>query len=96
MSNVVLVIVGLGAIAAGVSSGSVEGPDDGGGDFGQGDPLSIVLTGANFAVLLAGILGALAGAREYGSGITATIRPGVVTGLLGHCRRRPPCRRRSS
>jgi ABC-type transport system involved in multi-copper enzyme maturation permease subunit len=46
----------------------------GGGGFGNGDPLSTVLTGADFAVLLVGVLGALAGAREYGSRmISATI-----------------------
>lgn len=70
---VVLVLVGLGAIAAAVSTGSVTAPGDGEG-FGGDDPLSTVLTGADFAVLLAGILGALAGAREYGSRmISATI-----------------------
>ena len=47
--------------------------EDGGG-FGNSDPLSTVLTGADFAVLLVGVLGALAGAREYGSRmISATI-----------------------
>ena len=75
LGTVILILVGLGAIAAAVSSGSVTGPEGGGGnEFGEGDPLTIALTGANFAVLLAGILGAMAGAREYGSGmIGATI-----------------------
>jgi ABC-2 type transport system permease protein len=73
LGAVVLVLVALGAIAAAVSTGSVTTPDDRGG-FGGDDPLSTVLTGADFAVLLAGILGALAGAREYGSRmISATI-----------------------
>jgi ABC-2 type transport system permease protein len=73
MGGVVLLLVGLGAIAAAVSTGSVTTPEDGGG-FGNGDPLSTVLTGADFAVLLVGVLGALAGAREYGSRmISATI-----------------------
>ena len=66
MGAVVLLLVGLGAIAAAVSTGSVTTNEDGGG-FGNGDPLSTVLTGADFAVLLVGVLGALAGAREYGS-----------------------------
>ena len=65
MGGVVLILVGLGAIAAGVSTGSVTTQD--GGGFANGDPLSTVLTGADFAVLLVGVLGALAGAREYGS-----------------------------
>ena len=74
MGAVVLLLVGLGAIAAAVSTGSVTTPEDGGG-FGNGDPLSTVLTGADFAaVLLVGVLGALAGASEYGSRmISATI-----------------------
>ena len=73
MGGVVVVLVGLGAIAAAVSTGSVTASGDGGG-FGNGDPLSTVLTGADFAVLLVGVLGALAGAREYGSRmITLTI-----------------------
>jgi ABC-2 type transport system permease protein len=73
MGTVVLVLVALGAIAAAVSTGSVTTPENGRG-FGGDDPLSTVLTGADFAVLLAGILGGLAGAREYGSRmISATI-----------------------
>jgi ABC-2 type transport system permease protein len=73
MGAVVLVLVGLGAISAAVSTGSVTAPQDGPGSSGD-DPLSTVLTGADFAVLLAGVLGALAGAREYGSRmISATI-----------------------
>ena len=51
MGAVVLLLVGLGAIAAAVSTGSVTPPEEGGG-FGSGDPLSTVLTGADFAVLL--------------------------------------------
>ena len=72
MGAVVLLLVGLGAIAAAVSTGSVTTPEEGGG-FVNGDPLRTVLTG-DFAVLLVGVLGALAGAREYGSRmILATI-----------------------
>ena len=59
-------LVGLGVIAAAVSTGSVT-TQDGGSQFGNSDPLTTVLTGADFAVLLVGVLGALAGAREYGS-----------------------------
>jgi ABC-2 type transport system permease protein len=68
----VLVLVGLGAIAAAVATGTVSTPD--GDGPGGSDPLSIVLTGAQFGVLLIGVLGCLAGAREYGSRmITATV-----------------------
>lgn len=70
MGTVVAMMVGLGAISAAVST---SGTSDGDG-FGVGDPLTIALTGADFAVLLVGVLGALAGAREYGSRmISATV-----------------------
>jgi ABC-2 type transport system permease protein len=70
---IVLVLVAVGAISAAVSTGSVTAPKNGAG-FDGDDPLSTVLTGADFAVLLAGVLGVLAGAREYGSRmISATI-----------------------
>ncbi|WP_024286076.1 ABC transporter permease [Cellulomonas sp. KRMCY2] len=74
LGSTLLVLVGFGAIAAAVSTGSVatpEGGGGGGGPFGGSDPVSTVLMGANFAVLLMGILGALAGAREYGSRMIA-------------------------
>jgi hypothetical protein len=70
----VLLLIGIGAIAAAVSIGSVTPPDDGGPGFGGTSALDTVLTGANFGVLLLGVLGCLVGAREYGSRmITATI-----------------------
>ena len=72
MGAVVLLLVGLGAIAAAVSTGSVTTQEDGGG-FGNRDPLSTVLTGADFAVLLVGVLGALAGARGTPRMISATV-----------------------
>ena len=73
MGALVLLLVGLGAIAAAVSTGSVTTQEQGGG-FVSGDPLRTVLTADFAAVLLVGVLGALAGAREYGSGmIRATI-----------------------
>lgn len=72
MGSVVLVLVALGAIAAAVSTGSVAAPGNGGGPpFGGAGPVSTVLTGANFAVLIMGVLGSLAGAREYGSRMIA-------------------------
>jgi ABC-2 type transport system permease protein len=76
MASVVIVMIGFGAIAAAVSSGSIAAPDDasGPGPFGGGGPLSTVLTGSTFAVLLIGVLGSLAGAREYSSRmISATV-----------------------
>lgn len=66
------VLVGFGAIAAAVSTGTVAPAGGGDGDrFAGADPVSTVLTGAMFGVLLMGILGALAGAREYGSRMIA-------------------------
>jgi ABC-2 type transport system permease protein len=70
----VAVFVGFGAIAAAFSTGSVSAPQGGGPPVSDSDPLSTVLTGAQFGVLLIGVLGCLAGAREYGSRmITATV-----------------------
>lgn len=76
LGSALALLVGFGAIAAAVSTGSVAPPEGspGGGaadPFGAMDPVSTVLMGANFAVLLIGILGALAGAREYGSRMIA-------------------------
>jgi ABC-2 type transport system permease protein len=74
LASFVLILVGVGAVAAAVSTGSVSSPRGGGGQASSSDPLSTVLTGANLAVLLIAVLGCLAGAREYGSGmITATV-----------------------
>jgi len=67
----VVLLVGFGAIASAVSSTGSGGPPGGQDSF---DPLTTVLTGANLAVLLIGVIGCLAGAREYGSRmITATM-----------------------
>lgn len=62
MGAVVALVIGLAAIASALT-GDGGGPDR--------DPLQTVLAGADFAVLLVGILGALAGAREYGSRMIA-------------------------
>jgi ABC-2 type transport system permease protein len=72
LGSVLLILVGIGVIGALLSTGAL--PDDGGDGFGGDGPLATVLTGADFAVLLVGVLGALAGAREYSSRmITATV-----------------------
>jgi ABC-type transport system involved in multi-copper enzyme maturation permease subunit len=63
-----VVIVGFGLMAALVASGDVSAPTRGPA-FASGDPLSTVLTGAFFAVLIVAVLGVLAGAREYSSGM---------------------------
>lgn len=76
MAAIAVIMIGFSAIASAVASGSVTTPDnaDPGSPFGGDGALSTVLTGATFAVLLIGVLGSLAGAREYGSRmITATV-----------------------
>ncbi|UFN42605.1 hypothetical protein [Nocardioides okcheonensis] len=65
---VVMVLVGTVAAAA-VGS---DAPAPGGPSFASGDPLQTVLTGANFSVLLVGVLGCLVGAREHGSRMVVT------------------------
>ncbi len=73
LAAALVALVGFAAIAATVATGSVARPGGrgNGGPFTDADPVSTVLLGANFAVLLMGILGALAGAREYGSRMIA-------------------------
>ena len=71
MGAVLVLLVGVAAVAAVVTNGAAPTADR--GPF-EGDALSTVLGGADFAVLLVGVLGALAGAREYGSRmISATV-----------------------
>jgi ABC-2 type transport system permease protein len=65
MGALVILLVGLGAIAAAVSTGSVTTSE--GGGFANVDPLRTVLTGDFAAVLLVGVMGALAVPGEYGS-----------------------------
>ena len=73
MGALVLLRVGLGAIAAAVSTGSVTTPEEG-GRIRQRRPAQDRPDRRLPAVLLVGVLGALAGAREYGSRmIMATI-----------------------
>jgi ABC-2 type transport system permease protein len=71
MGALLALLVGVAAIAAVVTNGAA--PTDDRGPF-EGGALSTVLSGADFAVLLVGVLGALVGAREYGSRmISATV-----------------------
>ncbi len=72
LGAVLVVMVGIGVIAAAVSINRVAS-GGGGGPRAEG-PLATVLLGANFGVLLLGVIGCLAGAREYASRmITATV-----------------------
>lgn len=75
---VLVVLIGFGLLAAAMSSGAVSAPSNGGGPGGpagpsnSSDPVGTVLTGANLAVLVFGVMGALMGAREYSSGLIRT------------------------
>ncbi len=88
MIVIVAVMIGFGAMAAGVSTGEVSRPNGGGGggptDFAH-HPLAVAMVGANFAVLLIGTLGALVGAREFSSGMIRTTVAAVPRriGVLG-------------
>lgn len=79
MAAVVLVMVGLGAMASSVATGAITAPTPpgapsgaGGPGFGGQDPVTTVLTGANLAVLIIGVVGVLVGSREFTSGLIRT------------------------
>lgn len=62
-------IVAFGLISAAAATGDVS-VDAGGPPLAQGgDPVSTVLSGATFSVLIVAVLGVLVGAREYSSGL---------------------------
>ncbi|TQM64289.1 ABC transporter permease [Humibacillus xanthopallidus] len=79
LASLVVVMVGIGLIAAGTSTGSVSAPGPAGGrpGFSGTDPLTIVLAGQTLAVLVIGVLGVLVGVREYGSGMVRTTMAAV-------------------
>ena len=63
----VLVIIAFGLISAMVSSGRIS--TQGGGPPRSLGPLSLVLAGANLAVLIVAVMGAIVGAREFSTGM---------------------------
>ncbi|MEY3407309.1 MAG: hypothetical protein RL038_370 [Actinomycetota bacterium] len=65
--STVAAILFFGVISAYSATGNVDTGD--GPDFATLDPVSIVLSGTNFAVLIIGVFGAVLGAREYVSGM---------------------------
>lgn len=74
LASFIAVFIGFGALAAAFSTGSVSAPQGGAAHMVSSDPLATVQTGAQFGVLFLGVMGCLAGAREYGSRmITATV-----------------------
>jgi len=87
-----LLMVLVGVVAAATSTGNVSGVGPGGAPapgFSGGDPLTTVLAGSTPGVLVVGVLGVLAGAREYGSGMIRTTmtaaprRLGVLLARVG-------------
>lgn len=73
LGSIVLVIVLLGIISAMVASGDIT-PQGGPGPGGPRSlgPLSTVLAGANLAVLIVAVMGSIAGAREFSTGMIRT------------------------
>lgn len=69
LGAVFVAIVAFGLISAAAATGDVS-VDAGGPPLAQGsDPVSTVLSGATFSVLIVAVLGVLVGAREYSSGL---------------------------
>ncbi len=68
LASTVGLIAGFGLVAAVTASGATESVGPSFGGSGR-DPVSTVLTGTHPALLLVGAAGALAGAREYASGL---------------------------
>lgn len=67
--STLVALIGFGAIAAAVAGGKTAlGPPT----AGASDPVGTVLTGANFAVVLVGVFGAVVGSREFASGLIRT------------------------
>lgn len=80
LAGVLGVLVGFGLLAATVAGGAASGGPDG-PNAGPDDPVSTVLTGANLAVLVVGVLGAVIGAREFPSGLIRTTLAAVPSRL---------------
>jgi ABC-type transport system involved in multi-copper enzyme maturation permease subunit len=74
IGGILFALVAFGLISALTASGQVEVTAGEGGPpaFGGTDPVSTVLSGANFAVLIVAVLGAIVGAREYSTGMIRT------------------------
>jgi ABC-2 type transport system permease protein len=74
------VIVGVGLLAAGMSSGTLSAPADGGPPTAA-DPTGITLTGTNLAQLIIGALGVMLVTSEYTSGLIRLSLAAVPTRL---------------
>jgi ABC-type transport system involved in multi-copper enzyme maturation permease subunit len=72
LAGILFALVAFGLISALTASGAVEVTEGGPPAFGGTDPVSTVLSGATFAVLVVAVLGAIVGAREYSTGMIRT------------------------
>lgn len=72
LASIVLIIVVLGIISAMVASGEITPQGGGPGRAAALGPLSTVLSGANLAVLIVAVMGSIAGAREFSTGMIRT------------------------
>ena len=72
LGSMLVLFIAFGAIAALATTGQID-DGRGGPPAALGlDPVTTVLAGAGFAVLIMSVFGVLAGAREYGSGMIRT------------------------
>jgi ABC-2 type transport system permease protein len=71
LASIVVVICAFGVISALVASGEITPQGGPGGPRSLG-PLGTVLAGANLAVLIVAVMGSIAGAREFGTGMIRT------------------------
>lgn len=68
-----LAIIGFGVLSAMVATGDVSGgPGGDGAAMRAMSPLTTVLAGANFAVLIIAVFGSVVGAREFSTGMIRT------------------------
>lgn len=72
VAGIAFSLVAFGLMSALTASGAVEDVGGPGSGFGATDPVSTVLAGANFAVLVVAVFGAVVGAREYATGMIRT------------------------
>lgn len=83
IGGIAFALVAFGLVSALTASGQVDSVDGQAGPpgFAGTDPVSTVLSGANFAVLIVAVLGAIVGAREYSTGMIRTTLAAVPTRL---------------
>ncbi len=82
IGGIAFALIAFGLVSALTASGQVESDGQAGPPgFAGTDPVSTVLSGANFAVLIVAVLGAIIGAREYSTGMIRTTLAAVPARL---------------